>query len=70
MKSLMMISLLFLVGCAAVPDAPSGTDEEQAAYEQCLQDNMAVAIAWEIIEQRCAASVSPAPDPLDPQGAH
>lgn len=66
MKSLMMISLLFLVGCAAVPDAPSRTDEEQAAYEQCLQDNMAVSVAWEVIEQQCAASVSSESDPLDP----
>lgn len=29
------------------------TAEQEAAYQQCLQDNMAVAMAWEIIEQTC-----------------
>ena len=67
MKSLAMISALLVGGCAQLSEADgkSWTDEEQAAYEQCLQDNMAVSIAWEIIEQQCAASVSPQDGPLD-----
>ena len=67
MKSLAMILALLPGGCAQLSEADgkSRTDKEQAAYEQCLQDNMAVSIAWEIIEQQCAASVSPHSDPLD-----
>lgn len=81
-KSLVIIMVSLLVGCAQITgsgstsdpdpntmtDTDTGTgrtDEEQAAWEQCLRDNMAVAIAWEIIEQQCAASVSPQSDPLD-----
>lgn len=81
-KSLVMIVVSLLVGCAQItgsgstsnpdPNTMTGTDtgtgrtdEEQAAYEQCLRDNMAVATAWEVIEQQCAASVSPQSDPLD-----
>jgi len=50
---------LALVGCA--PTA-NGKDEElspqeKAAYDQCLQDNMMVATAWEVIEQQCLDQV-------------
>ena len=27
--------------------------DQQAAYDRCLEENMAVATAWEIIEQQC-----------------
>lgn len=77
-KSLVIIMVSLLVGCAQItgsgstsdpdPNAMTDTgrtDEEQAAYEQCLRDNMAVATAWEVIEQQCAASVSSQGDPLD-----
>ncbi len=43
---------------------PAWTDQQRADYEQCLQDNMAVATAWEVIQQQCAASVSGEDDPL------
>lgn len=38
---------------------PEGlTAKQQAAYEQCLHDNMAVATAWEMIEQGCLEEVT------------
>ena len=44
--------------------ARSATDE--AAYQQCLQDNMAASIAWEMIEQNCREQVGgEEADPLD-----
>ncbi len=41
------------------------TAEQQAAYDQCLQDNMAVSVAWEMIEQSCRDEVDGKKGPAD-----
>ena len=44
---------------------PQLTPEQEAAYEKCLQENMAVATAWELIEEQCRKAVmSDSDDPL------
>lgn len=74
MRPLTLVLCLFLVGCtqSSQPQSSDGaglttqwTDEERAAYEQCLQDNMAVSVAWEVIEAQCAAAVDDESDPLN-----
>jgi len=60
---------LWLSACSEVPTEPPRpspplndplrwTDAQRTAYEQCLQDNMAVATAWEAIEQGCKDQVA------------
>ena len=47
------------------PDIPpEWTTEQITAYEQCLEDSMAQATAWEIIQQQCKDEVDADPDPL------
>ena len=47
------------------PDIPpEWTTEQITAYEQCLEDSMAQATAWEIIQQQCKDEVDANPDPL------
>ncbi len=52
---LTIVSTLILAGCQYQhPDAHDEVlDAQEAAYQQCLQENMAVATAWEAIEQSC-----------------
>ena len=38
--------------------------EQVAAYEKCLEDSMAFAMGWEIIQQDCHNSVDNDADPL------
>lgn len=73
-KPLIIVFCLFLSGCAQISQpqgsdtlgsSPKWTDEERAAYEKCLEDNMAMSVAWEVIEAQCAASVAGEKDPLD-----
>ena len=58
-----------LASCAQTPENtndnalgkgyPSQWSQDQIdAYEQCLQDSMAQATAWEVIEQQCREQVS------------
>ena len=47
-----------------VEDALPLAQKTLTPYEQCLQDSMAQAIAWEIIEQKCRDQVSDVTDPL------
>jgi len=58
-----------LAACSDVPSDPPQpspplndplrwSDAQRTAYEQCLQDNMAVATAWEAIEQGCKDQVA------------
>lgn len=51
---------LALAACAT-----PGHDARQAAYQQCLEDNMAVAMAWEAIEEMCRERTSGEDTPLD-----
>ena len=39
--------------CANTGRDAAWSAENEAAYQQCLQDNMAAAVAWEMIEQDC-----------------
>ncbi len=41
------------------------TSEDEVAYQQCLQNSMAVATAWEMIERSCRERVYGANDRLD-----
>lgn len=41
----------------ASPSEPVLSTEEEGAYQQCLEDRMAVATAWELIEEGCRNSV-------------
>jgi|GEM_PF-2846943 len=41
------------------------TSAEQAAYEQCLRDHMAVATSWSMIEENCRDSVTGGPEPFE-----
>jgi hypothetical protein len=54
------------LGCAT--DAPRDASEDaatrEAAYQQCLRDNMAVAMAWEAIEARCREETGGGLDPI------
>ena len=43
---------------------PEWTTEQITAYEQCLEDSMAQATAWEIIQQQCKDEVDADPGPL------
>jgi len=60
------LTALAVLGCATDPaiNENGWTAEQQDAYDQCLQDNMAVATAWEMIERSCREHVSGADDPL------
>ena len=59
MKRLMAgVAALAACACTSAPADVVETEndltpEQQIAYEKCLKDNMAVAVAWEIIEARC-----------------
>ncbi len=61
-------ALLALIAsaCAHAPVNGKGewSEAQQAAYEQCLEDNMAAAVAWEMIEQSCREQVEGEADPL------
>jgi hypothetical protein len=54
----------WLAGCAS--DGGEAAAEREAAYQQCLKDSMAVAMAWEAIEEMCRERTD-ADDPLKPQ---
>ncbi|MEX0643885.1 MAG: hypothetical protein WD076_01135 [Parvularculaceae bacterium] len=56
-----LVALLAL-GCAT--DASKDEAAREAAYQQCLKDNMAVAMAWEAIEARCRDETGGGEDPL------
>ncbi len=53
---------VFVAGCASTTEnptpQPSKTDPIEQAYQECLQENMAVSMAWEAIEQMCRDQVS------------
>ena len=71
MQTLARLSLLAaiaaLAACASRPDAKPEADTaaQEAAYQQCLQDNMAVAMAWEAVEEMCRERTSGEDHPLD-----
>jgi len=52
-------SIFTIAGCASLNEAPASewTEEDEAAYQQCLHDRMAEAVAWEMIEQACRDEV-------------
>lgn len=62
------VAALACAGCLGdrVPPepAPGMSDAEQAAYQACLQRNMAVATAWSLIEENCAREARGEKDPL------
>ena len=40
--------------CATQPPLAAGwSSEKEKIYQQCLEDSMAMAVAWEMIEQSC-----------------
>jgi len=55
-----LAAMLALAACAT-----PAQDARQAAYQQCLEDNMAVAMAWEAIEEMCRERTSGEDTPLD-----
>lgn len=60
-----------LAGCSGLPSEepaaePALTAEQQAAYEDCLQANMAVATAWELIEAQCLEEATGKSPTLEP----
>ncbi len=55
-----LAATLALAACATEQDAA-----REAAYQQCLEDNMAVAMAWEAIEEMCRKRTSGKDHPLD-----
>lgn len=58
---------VMLAACATT-EAPAEDAEAQAreaAYQQCLHDSMAVAMAWEAIEEMCRERTEADGDPLD-----
>ena len=67
--------MALLAACATKPELqtadkldpeipPEWTAEQITAYEQCLEDSMAQATAWEIIQQQCKDSVEANPEIL------
>jgi len=60
------LTALLASGCASQPVKQEAvwTAEQQTAYDQCLQDNMAAAMAWEMIEQSCREQTGAEGDPL------
>lgn len=57
-----LAALLILAACASTAAAEAA---REAAYRQCLEDNMAVATAWEAIEQSCRERANGDDHPLD-----
>jgi hypothetical protein len=55
-------ALLILAACASTAAADAA---REAAYRQCLEDNMAVATAWKAIEQSCRERANGDDHPLD-----
>lgn len=53
-------ALAFAVGACA---SDGGGGARDAAYQQCLKESMAIAMAWDAIEAMCAERTKPA-DPL------
>ena len=65
-----LAAMLALAACATpAPKAESETeaapDSAKAAYMQCLEANMPVAMAWEAIEEMCRERTSGEDTPLD-----
>lgn len=58
-----LASLLAIAAFGCATDASSDAARE-AAYQQCLKDNMAVAMAWEMIEASCREETGGGEDPL------
>jgi PBP1b-binding outer membrane lipoprotein LpoB len=54
-----------LAACASTPQPDAEAAAREAAYQQCLQENMAIAMAWEAIETMCRERTSADSDPLD-----
>lgn len=63
----LLAAIAALAACASRPDAAPNADTaaQEAAYQQCLRDNMAVAMAWEAIEEMCRERTSGEDHPLD-----
>lgn len=57
------IAALAAFGCATDHSEKEAAARE-AAYQQCLRDNMAVAMAWEAIEARCRDETGAEGDPI------
>lgn len=57
-----LAALLALAACAS---SSAADQAREAAYQQCLEDNMAVAMAWKAIEQSCRERTSGDDHPLD-----
>ena len=55
-----LAAMLALASCATPDDGA-----RQGAYQQCLEDSMAVAMAWEAIEEMCRERTSGEDHPLD-----
>lgn len=73
MKRILLCGSLLaaLVGCGSGEEYPPSlnlnglTDTQQIAYDQCLLERQAEAVAIELIEQSCKDNVTGATDPLD-----
>ena len=61
MKNILIIGCAGLAACATADGEWSDADE--AAYQTCLQENMAAAVAWEMIEESCRKQVAGEDDP-------
>ncbi|HXI86059.1 MAG TPA: hypothetical protein VNH64_01265 [Parvularculaceae bacterium] len=66
LTSLAAVGFNLLSACASAP-APedSAAQTREAAYQQCLKDSMAVAMAWEAIEAMCRKNSEADGDPLN-----
>lgn len=56
---------VLLSACATAPEDDAAAQARDAAYQQCLEDSMAVAMAWEAIEEMCRERTEAEGDPLD-----
>lgn len=56
---------MFVAFAATAACATHERTAREAAYQQCLEDNMAAAMAWEAIEQSCRERVNADDNPLD-----
>lgn len=63
LAALSTLAAFSLAACASRPDADAV--QHEAAYRQCLEDNMAAAMAWEAIERMCRERTSAENHPLD-----
>ena len=67
--------MIILAACSNKPESqspdglvadlpPEWTAEQRTSYQECLDDNRAVTMAWQVTRQQCRDVIDSAPNPM------